>query len=103
MEKFTEFQTYVLYLLTKEFSNGNYDSLKNRKKEIIALAKNLNYKEDYRVCSDGTSTVIKFYNDEKDDFLDYTIIFSETDKYNWPHMSITVRSKKKDLEVSFLK
>lgn len=47
MEKFTEFTTYVLYLLTKAFLNGNYesyDSLKDTKKEIIALAKNMNYK-----------------------------------------------------------
>lgn len=103
MENFSKFQTYVSYLLTKEFLKGNYNSLKNLKKEIIALAKNMNYKEDYRVCSDGTATVLEFYNDEKDDFLDYTIIFGETDKYNWPQMSITVRSSKKDLKVSFFK
>ena len=103
MEKFTEFQTYVLYLLTKEFLKGDYDSLKNLKKEIIALAKNMNYKEEYRMLSDETSTWLKFYNDEKDDFLDYYIIFYETNKYHCPYMKIIVRSNKKEFEVNSFK
>lgn len=103
MEKFTKFQTDVLCLLTKEFFKGNYDSLKSLQKEIIALAKNMNYKEEYRMLSDETSTWLKFYNDEKDDFLDYYIIFYETNKYNCPYMKISVRSNKKEFEVSFFK
>jgi len=103
MENFTKFQTYVLYLLTKEFSKGNYDSLKSIKKEIIALAKNMNSKEEYDVYSNKTCTALKFYNDEKDDFLDYAIYFCETDEYNCPYMRITVRSNKKKFEVGSFK
>lgn len=98
MEDFNEFKNKVLSLLTKEFSKGNYDSLKNLQKEIIALAKNMNYKEDYSAFRNETCTTLKFYSDE-----DYTISFYETNKYNCPYMSITVRSNKKKFEVSFFK
>lgn len=79
MEKFTEFQTYVLYLLTKEFLNGDYDSLKNLEKEIIALAKNMNYKEFHKKIEyyNRDITTLEFYNDE-DKYLDYSIVFNET-------------------------
>lgn len=106
MEKFTEFTTYVLYLLTKAFLNGNYesyDSLKDIKKEIIALAKNMNYKESRKEVFNKVFTTLEFYDDE-DNYLGYSITFYEvTDKCGIEYMRIIVGNTKKKFEVGSFK
>lgn len=98
MEDFKEFKDKVLSLLTKEIINGNYDTLKNTKKEIIALTENTNYTE----FSNGSITNLEFYDDE-DVFLDYVISFYKSNEHNYKYLSINVMDKKKGVEVGFLK